>query len=91
MCAAGKTHVICGILACLLHGNSFKRGDKDEGAPREPNGQGLRQHCIPQKRILVCAQSNSAIDELLGSLQISQCVSMYNKEFQYNSMIGYVI
>jgi hypothetical protein len=91
MCAVGKNHLICSNLACLLHGNAFKRGDKDEGAPKEPNGQGVRQHCIPQKGILVCAQSNSAIDELLGALQISQCVSMYNKEFQYHSMICYVI
>ena len=64
---AGKTHVICGILACLLHGNKFKRGEKEE-EPTGRSGQGLRQSWVSKKRILVCAQSNSAIDELLGSL-----------------------
>lgn len=67
---AGKTHVICGILACLLHGNKFKRGEKEE-EPTTRNGQGLRQNWVSKKRILVCAQSNSAIDELLGSLLTS--------------------
>lgn len=58
--------MICGILACLLHGNKFKRGDKED-FPTARSGQGLRQNSISKKRILVCAQSNSAIDELLGS------------------------
>lgn len=57
--------MICGILACLLHGNKFKRGDKEDLPPGH-SGQGLRQSYVPKKRILVCAQSNAAIDELLG-------------------------
>lgn len=65
----GKTQVICGILACLLHGNKFRRGHIEE-QPTAPNGQGLRKNSAPCKRVLVCAQSNAAIDELLGRLNM---------------------
>lgn len=63
----GKTSVICGVIACMLHGNTFKRGSVDE-RPAAAIGQGLRANSVPARRVLVCAQSNAAIDELLGRL-----------------------
>lgn len=63
----GKTSVICGVIACMLHGNTFKRGSVDE-RPTAAIGQGLRANSVPARRVLVCAQSNAAIDELLGRL-----------------------
>jgi hypothetical protein len=62
----GKTAVICGILAALLHGNEFK-GPAPAGPPAA-TGQGLQLDRIPTRRVLVCAQSNAAIDELLCRL-----------------------
>lgn len=69
--------MICGILACLLHGNKFKRGDKED-VPTARSGQGLRQNSFAKKRILVCAQSNSAIDELLGAVLLLCCVNLHD-------------
>lgn len=63
----GKTSVICGIIACMLHGNTFKRGAVAE-RPAAAIGQGLRANSVPARRVLVCAQSNAAIDELLSRL-----------------------
>ena len=98
---SGKTAVIAGILAGLLHNNNFAGpsaasdaqpnnsnalGSSGSGSGKAsaaagsmtvevaaPMGaQGLRLDRVPARRVLVCAQSNAAIDELITRLSATR-------------------
>jgi superfamily I DNA and/or RNA helicase len=64
----GKTSVISAILAGLLWNNPFKGGSGPPAPPIACTGQALCLKRTPTRRVLVCAQSNAAIDELLTRL-----------------------
>ena len=64
----GKTAVIAGILAGILFNNPMKPPCNTPSTPAPATGQTLALGRIPTRRVLVCAQSNAAIDELLTRL-----------------------
>lgn len=63
----GKTSSIVGMLAGLLAEQTFTRGQETVRVTAAA-GQAIEAQNVPAKRVLVCAQSNAAIDELLTRL-----------------------
>ena len=67
----GKTHTIVAIASALLQdkvpGASSVRMLPQKAAT-SGTGRGLTDWPLPQSRLLVCAQSNAAVDELVSRL-----------------------
>ena len=78
---SGKTKTIVAIVGALLTGSFIDRGQ----AIAHPQAINMRTHGTAAKKLLVCAPSNAAVDELV--MRFKQGIKTMNGEHQKLSII----